>query len=283
MEDKKELYNKSIEELYKELNTSISGLSETEAEVRLEKYGENKLKEPKKKSNIAMFLSQFKDFMVILLIFASIFSAFISYIKNESYFDSIIILIIVFVNAILSFIQEKKADVAIEELNKMFVTNNYVIRNNQKELIDVRKVVLGDIIELEAGDYISADARVISSENLLVNESTLTGESKSIKKNNEIIINKKELYERTNMVYAGCNVSNGHAHVLVCNTGMNTELGKIANSLLNKKSDITPLQKKINKISKLLTYIILLIIIVMMIIGLIMKNDFFDVLMKIYY
>lgn len=279
MEEKKELYNKSIEELYKELNTSISGLSETEAEVRLEKYGENKLKEPKKKSNIAMFLSQFKDFMVILLIFASIFSAFISYIKNESYFDSIIILIIVFVNAILSFIQEKKADVAIEELNKMFVTNNYVIRNNQKELIDVRKVVPGDIIELEAGDYISADARVISSENLLVNESTLTGESKSIKKNNEIIINKKELYERTNMVYAGCNVSNGHAHVLVCNTGMNTELGKIANSLLNKKSDITPLQKKINKISKLLTYIILLIIIVMMIIGLIMKNDFFDILM----
>ena len=108
---KNEFYNKSIEELYKEFETNNDGLSETEAEVRLEKYGENKLKEPKKKSNIAMFLSQFKDFMVILLIFASIFSAFISYIKNESYFDSIIILIIVFVNAILSFIQEKKQEI----------------------------------------------------------------------------------------------------------------------------------------------------------------------------
>ena len=199
--------------------------------------------------------------MIILLIFASIFSAGLSYIRHESYFDSIIIIVIVLINAILSFIQEKKADVAISELNKMFVTNNYVIRNNEKKLIDVRNVVEGDIIELEAGDYVSADARIISAENLLVNESTLTGESKSIKKNSDIINGERELYERTNMVYAGCNVTNGHAFVLVCRTGMNTELGKIAHSLMNKKSDITPLQKKINKISKVLTYIILAIII----------------------
>lgn len=279
MKEEKQIYNKSIEELYKELGTSIEGLNEEEALKRLQVNGENKLDETKKKSNLSIFLSQFNDFMIILLIFASIFSAVISYIRNESYFDSIIIIIIVFINAILSFIQEKKADVAISELNKMFVTNNYVIRNKEKKSIDVRKVVVGDIIELEAGDYVSADARIISSENLLVNESTLTGESKSIKKNSDIITEERELYERTNMVYAGCNVTNGHAFVLVCATGMNTELGKIAHSLMNKKSDITPLQKKINKISKLLTYIILAIIVVMMVIGLIMKNDFFDILM----
>ena len=270
----KNFYNQDLEELFKQFNTSMSGLTEEEANKRLKENGLNKLKEAKKKSNLSLFLSQFNDFMIILLIIASIFSSLISYLRHESYFDSIIIIVIVLINAILSFIQEKKADMAIEELNKMFVTNNYVIRNNQKELIDVKNVVIGDILELEAGDYVSADARIISAENLLIDESTLTGESKSINKNNETIKVEKELYERSNMVYAGCNVINGHALVLVCATGMNTELGKIARSLLDKKNDITPLQKKINKTSKILTFIIIAIIILMMIIGLIMKNDF---------
>lgn len=281
MNEQKEynIYNETIEEIYERLKTSTNGLTEEEANKRLKKYGENKLAEQKKKSNIALFLSQFADFMVVLLICASLFSAIISYIQHESYVDSIIIIVIVIINAILSFIQEKKADVAIQELNKMFVTNNYVIRNGVKQLVDVRNVVVGDIIELEAGDYVSADARIISSEGLEVNESTLTGESKSIKKNNENIKGDRELYERKNTVYAGCNVTNGHAFVVVCSTGMNTELGKIATSLIDKKADITPLQKKVNQISKVLTYIILVIIIVMMGLGLWMKNDFFDILM----
>ena len=281
MKEEKKLnyYNETIDELYKRLETNERGLTEEEAKKRLEKYGENKLTEQKKKSNIALFFEQFKDFMVILLIFASIFSAVISYIQHESYVDSIIIIVIVIINAILSFIQEKKADVAIQELNKMFITNNHVIRNGIKESIDVKNIVIGDIIELEAGDYVSADARIISSESLEINESTLTGESKSIKKNSKNITDEKELYERKNMVYAGCNVTNGHAFVLVCATGMNTELGKIATSLIDKKADITPLQKKVNQISKVLTYIILAIIIVMMSLGLLMKNDFFDILM----
>ena len=281
MNEQKEynIYNETIEEIYERLKTSTNGLTEEEANKRLKKYGENKLAEQKKKSNIALFLNQFADFMVALLICASLFSAIISYIQHESYVDSIIIIVIVIINAILSFIQEKKADVAIQELNKMFVTNNYVIRNGVKQLVDVRNVVVGDIIELEAGDYVSADARIISSEGLEVNESTLTGESKSIKKNNENIKGDRELYERKNTVYAGCNVTNGHAFVVVCSTGMNTELGKIATSLIDKKADITPLQKKVNQISKVLTYIILVIIIVMMGLGLWMKNDFFDILM----
>ena len=272
-------YNKKVEELYKELNTSINGLTEEEASKRLEEYGENKLAERKKKSNFVIFLSQFNDLMIILLIFASVFSAVISYIQKESYADSVIILIIVIINATLSFIEEKKADKAIEELNKMFITNNNVIRDGKKETIDVRKIVPGDIIELEAGDYVSADARIISSEALEVNESTLTGESKSIKKDNIDITEEKELYERKNMVYAGCNVTNGHAFVVVCSTAMNTELGKIGASLMNNKNELTPLQKKVNQISKVLTYIIIAIIIVMMIVGLLKKNDFFDILM----
>lgn len=278
-EKKLEVYNETVEELYRRLETNERGLTEVEAKKRLERDGENKLTERKKKSNLMLFLGQFNDFMIILLIFASIFSAGISYVRHESYVDSIIIIIIVVINAILSFIQEKKADVAIEELNKMFVTNTNVIRNGIKQSIDVRNVVVGDIIELEAGDYVSADARIISSESLEVNESTLTGESKAIKKDNVDIKEERELYERKNMVFAGCNVTNGHAFVVVTSTAMKTELGKIANSLINKKSDLTPLQKKVNQVSKVLTYIILLIIVVMMAIGLLMKNDFFDVLM----
>lgn len=272
-------YNKKVEELYKELNTNISGLTEEEASKRLEEYGENKLAERKKKSNFIIFLNQFNDLMIILLIFAAVFSAVISYIQKESYADSVIILIIVIINATLSFIEEKKADKAIEELNKMFITNNNVIRDGKKETIDVRKIVPGDIIELEAGDYVSADARIISSEALEVNESTLTGESKSIKKDNIDITEEKELYERKNMVYAGCNVTNGHAFVVVCSTAMDTELGKIGASLMNNKNELTPLQKKVNQISKVLTYIIIAIIIVMMVVGLLKKNDFFDILM----
>lgn len=279
MNKEQKYYNQTVEELYQELNTNINGLTEEEAHKRLEKYGENKLLERKKKPNIIIFLSQFNDLMIILLIVASILSLVVSYIQKESYADSIIIIIIVIINAILSYIEEKKADMAIEELNKMFITNNTVIRNGTKTKIDVRKIVPGDIIELEAGDYVSADARIITSDNLEINESTLTGESKSIKKDNQIITTEKELYERKNMVYAGCNVINGHAKVLVCNTAMNTELGKIGLSLMNNSKELTPLQKKVNQISKILTYIILVIIIIMMITGLLMKNDFFDILM----
>ena len=275
----KNIYNEPIDELYKKYKTDENGLSEVEAHKRLLANGENKLIEQKKKSNIAVFLGQFNDFMIILLIAASVFSLVISYIRHESFADAIIIIVIVIINATLSFIQEKKADAAIDELNKMFITSNFVIRDGKKESIDVRNIVVGDIIELEAGDYISADCRIISSDSLEVNESTLTGESKSIKKSSEVIRGERELYERSNMVFSGCNVTNGHAFVLVCETGMNTELGKIASSLINKKADITPLQKKVNQISRVLTYIILLIIFVMMIVGLIMENDFFDILM----
>ena len=272
-------YKKSDIELFDEYKTNINGLSENEATERLKKYGLNQLEQRKKESKIKIFLRQFNDLMVILLIIAAILSIFVSILQGDSIIDSIIIIIIVVVNAVLSFIQEIKSDMAIEELNKMFITNNYVLRNGEQKQIDVRNVVPGDIVILEAGDYVSADGRIITEEGLEINESTLTGESKAVKKCNEVFNTDKELYERSNMVFAGCNVTNGRAKVLITKTAMKTELGKIATSLIDKKSDITPLQKKINQISKILTYIVLGIIFVMMIIGLLMKNAFFDVLM----
>ena len=275
----KEDYKKSDIELFDEYKTNINGLSEDEATERLKKYGLNQLEQRKKESKIKIFLRQFNDLMVILLIIAAILSIFVSILQGDSIIDSIIIIIIVIVNAVLSFIQEIKSDMAIEELNKMFITNNYVLRNGEQKQIDVRNVVPGDIVILEAGDYVSADGRIITEEGLEINESTLTGESKAVKKCNEVFNTDKELYERSNMVFAGCNVTNGRAKVLITKTAMKTELGKIATNLIDKKSDITPLQKKINQISKILTYIVLGIIFVMMIIGLLMKNAFFDVLM----
>ena len=275
----KEDYKKSDIELFDEYKTNINGLSENEATERLKKYGLNQLEQRKKESKIKIFLRQFNDLMVILLIIAAILSIFVSLLQGDSIIDSVIIIVIVIVNAVLSFIQEIKSDMAIEELNKMFITNNYVLRNGEQKQIDVRNIVPGDIVILEAGDYVSADGRIITEEGLEINESTLTGESKAVKKCNEVFNTDKELYERSNMVFAGCNVTNGRAKVLITKTAMKTELGKIATSLIDKKSDITPLQKKINQISKILTYIVLGIIFVMMIIGLLMKNAFFDVLM----
>ncbi len=275
---KQNSYNQTPQALYKKLNTSSKGLSKSEAQKRLKLYGENKLQEAKKKSNFILFLEQFKDLLVYLLIIAAIFSFIVSYIRHESYADAIIIIIIVIINAILSFFQEKKADTAIQELNKMFITNTTVIRDGIKMRVDVRKIVVGDIIELEAGDYVCADARIITASNLLVNEATLTGESVAVLKNSEIIKEEKDIFERSNMLYAGCNVTNGHAQALVIATAMDTQLGKIAHSLTNKKSGLTPLQKKVNGISQKLTYAILAIILLMIIIGLIMQNDFFDVL-----
>lgn len=275
----KEDYKKSDIELFDEYKTNINGLSENEATERLKKYGLNQLEQRKKESKIKIFLRQFNDLMVILLIIAAILSIFVSLLQGDSIIDSVIIVVIVIVNAVLSFIQEIKSDMAIEELNKMFITNNYVLRNGEQKQIDVRNIVPGDIVILEAGDYVSADGRIITEEGLEINESTLTGESKAVKKCNEVFNTDKELYERSNMVFAGCNVTNGRAKVLITKTAMKTELGKIATSLIDKKNDITPLQKKINQISKILTYIVLGIIFVMMIIGLLMKNAFFDVLM----
>lgn len=262
-------YNSNIEEVLKELKTSTNGLSEEEAKNRLAHDGLNKLKEAKKESKFVKFLSQFKDLMIIVLFIAAIVSFIISYINKESYLDSIIIILIVFINAILGYLEEEKADKAIESLKKMQTTKVKVKRNGKVKYLNSEELVVGDIVLLEAGDKVSADARVIESNSLKVDESSLTGESVSVSKDTKEIKQAVSLNDQTNMVFAGTNVVYGKGLCIVTKTGMNTEIGLIAGSLEQEKTELTPLQKKINGISKVLTIIISIVILVMFIVSII--------------
>ncbi len=262
-------YNLTKEEVLKKLKTSKSGLQEIEAQKRLKHDGPNKLKEAKPKSKLIKFLNQFKDLMIIILFIAAIVSFIISYINKESYLDSIIILLIVFINAILGYLEEEKADKAIASLKKMQTTKVKVKRNGQVKYINSEKLVVGDIVLLEAGDKVSADARIIESNSLKVDESSLTGESVSVSKDSEVIAQDVSLTDQTNMVFAGTNVVYGKGLCVITKTGMNTEIGLIAGSLEQEKAELTPLQKKINGISKVLTIIISIVILIMFIVSII--------------
>ena len=272
-------YNLETEEVLKELKSSEEGLSIEEADERLDKYGENKLLEAKKDSLIKKFISEFRDLMIIVLIISSIISFIISIINNESITDSIIILAIVVLNAFLGFIQELKADKAIDELKKMQVTNVKVMRDNKVTIINSETLVKGDILILEAGDTVPADARIIYDSSLKVDEASLTGESVPVLKTKDILTEDVVLAKRSNMLYMGTNVVYGKAKAVVCETGMNTEFGKIAESLKDTKKETTPLEKKINDISKALSLIIAIIIIVMFLVGIVRGMNFLEILM----
>ena len=262
-------YKKDIETLYKELITSSNGLTNDEAIERLVKNGKNKLVEAKKVSALMMFFAEFKDLMIIILIIASIASFILSFIEGESYIDSIVIIGIVILNAILGFLEEIKADKAIEALKNMQVTKTKVRRDNTIKIINSEDLVVGDIIVLEAGDTVPADARLIWQNSLKVNESSLTGESLPVKKNIDTINEDVSISSRTNMIYMGTDIVYGKCEGIVTKTGMNTEFGQIADSLNNDIKDITPLQEKITNISKILSLIIMIIVIIMFIVGLI--------------
>ena len=266
----KEEYLKTIEELYSELDSSNIGLADEEVDNRLNTNGKNVLISNKKESKILKFLKQFNDLMIIILLIAAAFSFAVSLVNNESFTDSIIIVAIVILNAIMAFLQEVKADKSIEALNKMATPQVQVKRNDVIKKINIEDIVIGDIIVLESGDYIPADARIITYSHLKCDESSLTGESLPVDKNNDNIIDNTPLSERTNMLYAGCTVSYGNATAIV---------GKIAKDLLQTKKIETPLQIKIEQISKFLTAIIILIIIVMFGIGLVRGMEILEVIM----
>ena len=262
-------YNEEIKDVLKKLNTDEKGLTEKNAQKRLEQDGPNKLTEAKKESYILKFLKQFKNLMIIILFIAAIISFFISYQNNESYLDSIIIILIVFINATLGFLEELKADKAIENLKKMQTTKVKVKRDNEIKYIASEEVVRGDIIVLEAGDKVPADARLISTNLLKVDESSLTGESVAVLKSNETLKDQTVLSEQKNMIFAGTNIVYGKCIAVVTKTGMATEIGLIAESLNQEEEKITPLQKKINGISKVLTIIISIIIAIMLFVSII--------------
>ncbi len=272
-----EYYKNEVKDIFKKLNTSETGLKESEIKTRLNKYGKNKLEEKKKKSKFIKFLEQFKNLMVLILIGAAILSFIIALEEGESFTECYIIITIIFLNAILGYIQESKADAAIEKLQKMSSTHVKVRRNKEVKLVDVLNLVPGDILVLEAGDYIPADARLFYVSSLKVEEASLTGESGSVTKNIDVIKENVVINDRKNMIYSGSSVVYGKCEAVIIGTAMDTELGKIAKSLADEKNVKTPLQKKIDNISKVLTIIIGIVIAIMVIVGIINGMDLLSV------
>ena len=272
-------YDEEVDQVLSSLETSEEGLSTQEAQARLNRYGLNKLKEVNKKSKLSKFLDQFKDMMIIVLLIAAVFSGISSYLNGEAYTDTIVIIAVVLLNAIMGFAQELKADSAVESLKKMTTPNAKVIRNGQVMICSSEKIVPGDILSLEAGDTVPADARVIWEVSSSVDESMLTGESEPIEKNVDVVSSDAQINERTNMVYSGCNVVYGKLKAVVVKTGMDTELGKIASSVQKDKEVLSPLQIKINNISKVLSMIIALIIGFVLVYGIAKGNDTLEIIM----
>ena len=272
-------YNLDTDKVLKELNSSKKGLTEEEVNKRLKRDGQNKLTEAKKRSAFSKFIDQFRDLMIIFLIISAVVSFVISLVKNEPFTDSIIIIAIVILNAILGFIQERKADKAIDALKKMQVKSVRVRRDNLIYLVNSEDLVKGDILVLEAGDTIPADARIIYAASLKVDESSLTGESVPVEKNTNTIKEQVPLASRFNMLYSGTNIVYGKCEAVVCDIGMNTEFGLIASNLKTEEKEITPLQKRIDGISKFLSVIIVLIIMVMFIVGSITGMETMEVVM----
>jgi Ca2+-transporting ATPase len=251
-----------IEKVLHSVRSSENGLSSSEAEKRLKKYGLNEIQKAKKISRWLIFLSQFKDFMILVLIVASIISGFLGDIT-----DTIVIVAIIIINALVGFIQEYRAEKAMEALQKMALTNALVIRNRFPTTVSSTEIVPGDIILLEAGNIVPADIRLMEGFQLKINESSLTGESTAVEKVTRILTKKNlTLGDQTNMAFNGTYITNGHGKGVVVTTGMLTEVGKIAR-LLQTQSVQTPLQKRLAVFGKNLAYIILFICAMVFIVG----------------
>lgn len=249
-------------EVFRLLSTGKQGLSDAEAKKRLERYGSNELKEEKKRTALDIFVSQFKNFLIIVLIIASI----VSIVLGE-FIDASVILIIVFLNAILGFVQEYKAGKAIEALKKMTSLHAFVLRNGKQEEILSKDVVPGDVIVLEEGRQIPADSRIIESHNLQVDESALTGESVPVSKEEKTIKLEVPIAEMKNILFMGTYCSRGSGLAVVTGTGSNTEMGRIAKQVQTSEKDMSPLQQRLEKLGKVLTAMILLFVTLIFIIG----------------
>ena len=256
------MHNKSIEQALKELNSSSKGLSDQEAEQRLRQYGLNEIKESKKIPPWKIFLNQFKSVVLWILIAATLISAFL-----KEYIDAIVILIIIILIAVLGFILEYRAEKAIEALKKLSSLKATVIRNNQKKEIDAKQLVPGDIISIETGNKVPADARLLEVFNLQAQEAALTGESRPVSKDTKELPEKIQVADMKNMVFSGTIIVSGRAKAIVAGTGMKTEIGKIATMIEEVKPEPTPLQKKMDKLGKFLGKVVIAIAVVIFTIG----------------
>ena len=274
------MYRKRIEEVYKELNSSKKGLTNNQVTRRKKEFGKNKIENKNKTTKWKLFLNQFDNLMIKLLLIVSVISGIYSFMAGESLTDTILIIIIVLLNVLMGYFQEAKAEASIASLQKIERSNCKVKRDGKDIIINVENLLPGDILYLEAGDKIPADARIIECNNLAVNESLLTGESLPVTKDDKVIKDEVLINDRYNMVYSGCDVTSGKGIVIVTAIGMNTELGKIANTLTEKKDVPTPLQKKITEISEGLTKIVSIIVVFVVIYNVfVLKNSLISVIM----
>ena len=243
------MFNKTVEEVSKELETDINnGLSEEKVKINQEKYGKNLLKEGKKTSLFVRFLMQFKDVLIIILIIAAIISIVVD---PSEWIDSVIIFVVVMINAILGVVQESKAEKSLEALKKMSSPNCKVIRDGKMTVVESENITIGDLIFLEAGDIVPCDCRIVESNNLTVDEASLTGESLPVEKNN-LVINEESvpIGDRHNMLFSSCYVNNGNAKCIATGIGMDTEIGHIASILDSSENTTTPLQEKLTQVGK---------------------------------
>ena len=270
----KEIYRQSVEEVLEELKTTDKGLTQREAAARQEKYGPNKLKEAAKATALQRFFKQLKDPMLIILLAAAAVSAATDFIAGESFTESIIILVVVLLNAILGVIQESKAEAAIEALQTMTAAKCKVLRDEKTEVLESSNLVPGDVVILEAGDAAPADGRLIECASLKIEEAALTGESTPENKTVETIAKDVTLGDRENMCYMGSTVVYGRGKAIITSTGMNTEMGKIAGVLSKTEQEETPLQKKLSQLGKMLSKAVLGICIFIFIFDLIVSGEF---------
>ena len=269
------MFNKTIEEIEKELNTKIAqGLSLEEVKKRQAENGFNELTEKKKKSTLVKFLEQFKDFMIIVLIIAAVVSGVINQINGEGMTDTIIIMVVIIANAIIGVIQENKAEKSLEALKKMSTHSAKVIRNGKQLVLPSKELVVGDIVILDTGDFVPADLRIIESATLKTQESALTGETESVEKNENIIMKEEvALGDRLNIAFSSSLVTYGRGKGIVIATGMNTEVGKIATMINNTEKEKTPLQVKLDGLGKILGIASLIICAVIFAIGLLYGKE----------
>ena len=269
------VHTTSLNELAKELHTNPQrGLDPSQISQLLSQYGENRLKEKKKASFLVRFLLQFKDVMILILLVAAAISFIVACVQHEpsEFFEPLLILIIVILNAILGVMQESKAEKALEALKNISAPHARVIRGGTEQVIDASQLVPGDLVKLEAGDFIPADGRLVQSASLKCEESALTGESVPVEKDaNASIEEDAPLGDRINMVFSGCSVSYGSASAIITATGMKTEMGKIAGLLNNEVEESTPLQKKLAKLGQYLGIVALVACAIIFVIGLLNK------------
>ena len=273
--EKEKWFAKDVNEVEQQLGTDLKkGLSSDEVVKRQEKYGFNELKAAKKKTLLQRFLDQFKDFSIIILIIAAIVSGAVGIANGEGVTDTIIIMIVVIVNAIIGVSQEAKAEKSLEALQKLTDHAAKVIRNENITVIPAKELVPGDIVVLDTGDYIPADLRVIEAVNLKAQESSLTGESVPVEKNIEKIENNEVgIGDRVNMLFSSSLVTYGRGKGIVVETGMTTEVGKIAGMINDVEKQETPLQTKLNKLGKTLGIVALAICVFIFIVGLIQGKE----------